>query len=199
VRILTSNLKGSGIAAELPWLAAILKHVPIEKVKELFRGHDILMKYGREARAKSKSAEDDKSIFSTASKEAEKEGGHLDELDVQYESQGLLVAGADTTAVSMTYLVWAVLLHPRWQAELEKEVGTLSPDANDEELERLPILNAVIEETLRLYGAAPGALPRTVPKGGAKMMDYHLPEGTTVTTQSYTLHRDSESFPNAEK
>jgi cytochrome P450 len=197
IRILQSNMKGSGIAAELPWwLVPLLKYIPLESIKELFRGNDLLIRYGLEARRKSKAAQNDKTIFSTVNKEAEKEGGHLDETDVQLESQGLLVAGSDTTAVSLTYLVWAVLSHPHWQVQLEEEVASLPPGFTDEDLEKLPVLNAVIEETLRLYGAAPGGLPRIVPNGGAHMMDHYLPAGTTVTTQAYTLHRDRTLFPN---
>src|SRR5262249_20309265 len=151
VRILQSSLKGSGIGAELSWVNPLLKYIPSKSLKELFRGNDILVKYGLEARRKSKTAQDDRTIFSTASKEAEKEGSLLDELDVQLESQGLMVAGSDTTAVSLTYLVWAVLRNREWQVELEEEVASLPADFGEEDLEKLPVLNAIIEETLRLY------------------------------------------------
>ncbi|KAL6796946.1 sterigmatocystin biosynthesis P450 monooxygenase [Trichoderma sp. SZMC 28012] len=200
IRILQSNMKGSGIAAELPWwIPPLLKCIPVEGIRELFRGNDILIKYGLEARRKSKAAGNDRSIFSAVNKEAQTEGGRLDETDVQYESQGLLVAGSDTTAVTMTYLVWAVLSHPQWQAKLEQEVAELRPEFSEEDLEKLPVLNGIIEETLRLYGAAPGGLPRIVPKGGAHMMGHYIPAGTTVTTQAFTLHRDSNLFRNPER
>jgi cytochrome P450 len=176
-----------------------LKPLPLIALKEVFCGNDYLMNYGQEARRISKGSQDDKSIFSFVNKEAEKEGGHLDETDVLLESQALLVAGSDTTAISRTYLVWAVLSHPTWQRELEDEVGALQPDFTDADLEKLPVLSAVIGETLRLYGAAPGGLPRVVPEGGARMNGYHLPAGTTVSTQSYTLHRNAELFPQPYK
>jgi cytochrome P450 len=200
IRILQSNMKGSGIAVELPWwLISLLKRVPLKSISELFSGNDILMQYGLEARRKSKTSQDERTIFATVNKEAEKEGGHLDEVDVQYESQGLLVAGSDTTAVTLTYLIWAVLSHPNWQAQLEDELASIPANFGDEYLEKLPVLNAIIEETLRLYGAAPGGLPRMVPKGGVHMMGHYLPAGTTVTTQAYTLHRDSGLFPHPNK
>lgn len=147
----------------------------------------------------SKNSKDDKTIFASVNAEAEKEGGLMDEIDAVVEAQGLLVAGSDTTAISLTYLVWAVLSNPRWQAELENEVGALRPGFTEADLESLPVLNAVIEETLRLYGAAPGSLPRIVPPGGAYMGDYFVPEGATVTTQSYTLHRDPAQYPDPDK
>jgi cytochrome P450 len=98
--------------------------------------------------------------------------------------------------VTLTYLVWAVLKRPQLQAALEEEVAALSPELLPEELQRAPLLNSIIDEALRLYGAAPGLLPRTVPEGGATLEGHFVPAGTTVTTQAYTLHRDPEIFPN---
>jgi cytochrome P450 len=68
-------------------------------------------------------------------------------------------------------------------------------DYGDPDLEKLPLLNAVVEETLRLYGAAPAGLPRSVPSGGVTIVDQVIPAGTTVTTQAYTYHRDPALFP----
>jgi cytochrome P450 len=114
---------------------------------------------------------------------------------VHLEASGLIIAGTDTTSVTLTYLVWAVLSQPTLQAELEHEVAALTSDYGDTDLEKLPLLNAVIEETLRLYGAAPAGLPRSVPPGGVTIDGQVIPAGTTVTTQAYTYHRDPELFP----
>lgn len=38
-----------------------------------------------------------------------------------------------------------------------------------------PLLNAVIMEALRLYGAAPGGLPRDTPESGAMSSGYFIP------------------------
>ena len=196
IRVLQAALKGGGIGAELPWIRAILKFVPLKALQETFRGNDFLLKYGLESRQMSEASGDDRTIFASANKEAQESGGAMDELDVLTEAQNLLVAGSDTTAVTLTYLVWAVLKHPYWQTELEREVGALPESYGEGDLETLPILNAIIEETLRLYGAAPGGLPRIVPRGGTQLGQYMVPEGTIVTTQSYTLHRDPTQFPD---
>ncbi|GAB1315575.1 hypothetical protein MFIFM68171_05785 [Madurella fahalii] len=110
-----------------------------------------------------------------------------------------IVAGSDTTSNTLTFLIWAVCRHPSVRAALLKELATLPSEGfGDQELKELPYLNAVIEETLRLYGAAPSALPRVVPPGGACLAGYWLGEGTTVSSQAYTLHRDPETFPQPE-
>lgn len=66
----------------------------------------------------------------------------------------------------------------------------------DADVEKLPLLNAIIEETMRLYGAAPGMLPRVVPAGGVDMGGYFISQGSTVTTHAYSMHRDPEMFPD---
>lgn len=114
--------------------------------------------------------------------------------DVREEAGNLIIAGSDTTAVTLTYLVWAVLKDPALQARLEEEVAGLGDQLDMTELEKAPLLNSVIEETLRLYGAAPGALPRIVPNQGMVVAGHQLPAGTEVSTQAYTLHRDPRVF-----
>jgi cytochrome P450 len=118
----------------------------------------------------------------------------LTDKDIREEAGNLIVAGSDTTAVTLTYLIWAVLKQPDLQARLEDEVANLSNELNTAELEAALVLNSVIEETLRLYGAAPGALPRTVPSQGTTIGGYHIPGGVEISTQAYTNHRDPSAF-----
>lgn len=115
---------------------------------------------------------------------------------IRLEAGNLIVAGSDTTAVTLTYLIWAVLKDPALQRDIEAEVAGLSPDLGLDELKCATLLNSAIEEALRLYGAAPGSLPRVVPRGGTTINGYTIPGGIVVSTQSYTMHRDASIFPN---
>ena len=63
-------------------------------------------------------------------------------------------------------------------------------------IDRLPLLNAVLYETLRLHAAAPNRQPRVVPPGGLVLHGYYIPPGTTVSSNAYTLHRSDEGFAN---
>ncbi|KAI6778855.1 uncharacterized protein J7T54_000511 [Emericellopsis cladophorae] len=110
-------------------------------------------------------------------------------------AQTYIIAGTDTTAITMTYLTWAVCRRPSIQAKLVEELRTLPVHFADVHLRELPYLQCVIEETLRLYAAVPGGLPRIVPPGGAELVGHHLAQGTVVSGQAYTLHRDSTIFP----
>lgn len=116
------------------------------------------------------------------------------------EAQTYIVAGSETASLTMTFLVWAVCKDPAIQAKLVAELRQLPDDHyGDADLQRLPYLNQVIEETLRRHAVGPSALPRLVPVGGATLAGYYLPGGATVCTQAYSLHRNEVIFPEPER
>ncbi|CAI7678314.1 unnamed protein product [Penicillium pancosmium] len=124
--------------------------------------------------------------------------GSLTEAEIRLEAGGYIVAGSDTSAISLTYLVWAVSKSHYIRDSLVAEIATLPDDFTDEDLRVLSYTRRVIDETLRLYPAVPGALPRAVPPEGAKLVNHFIPGGVTVSTQVYSLHRDPKIFPNPE-
>ncbi|KAK3680333.1 hypothetical protein LTR37_021332 [Vermiconidia calcicola] len=193
IRTLQKALMGSGIGVELPLVRWVGSRLPLQSCREMFAVNETLLSYGNVAVANMKTAQAHTNIFANMMAEAEK-GERLDDEDVRMEAQNLIVAGTDTTSITLTYLIWAVLLRPELQHRVEAEIKTLPENFCDSDVEQLQLLTAVIEETLRLYGAAPGGLPRIVPIGGTVMNDVFLPGGTTVTTQAYTYHRDPKLF-----
>lgn len=181
-------------------LRSFFRALPFRQAQEMFNADAMLSEYAAVAVRNSKNIGTRSNIFHTMISEAEGgENTQLTDLDVKLEASNLIVAGSDTTGITLTYLTWAVLQRPKLQAAIEEEVATLQGNVSDAELERLPLLNAAIEETLRLYGAAPGGLPRIVPSGGATLGDHYLPAGVTVTTQGWSLHRDPNNFLDPER
>lgn len=192
----------NGISQELPWIKAagwLLKYIPMGNLRNPFRDHNALQEQaGQLVESLKDGNSGTKNIFTDVAAAAEK-GEKLSLKDVPVESVGLLIASTDTTAITLAFLIWAVLSRPDLRRELEDEVDTLSDEFTEADVEKLPLLNAVIEETLRLYGAAPANLPRMVPEGGATLCGYYLPQGTTVHTQAYSFHRDADFFPIPEE
>ncbi|WDK22095.1 cytochrome P450 [Colletotrichum graminicola] len=185
---------------EFPLLYSVSRHIPIRSVQWILNAAASVRSYGRRAVENLRKHRDNKSnIFAAALAECEAdEKGNLTDEDIILEAGNFILAGADTTGSTLAYLVWAVLKRPELQARLEAEVSAIDEDSvfDDASLEKCKLLNAVIEETLRLYGSVPGNLPRVVPAKGATFGGYHIPGGLEVETQAYTLHRDPKVWPN---
>ncbi|CAH0045042.1 unnamed protein product [Clonostachys solani] len=199
IQVLEAAALGATLQYELPGILGLLRRIPIPKLNLLVTAPNLVHRYGEAAVLNLRCHSDNRAnLFATmlAQSEAAAEKFELTDDDVRKEASNFILAGADTTAITLTYLVWAVLKRPDLQARIEEEVSTLGPAPSDEALEQLPLLNAVIEETLRLYGAVPGNLPRVVPEGGVSLGGYAVPEGIEVETQAYSLHRDPNVFPD---
>ncbi|KAJ6183695.1 hypothetical protein N7519_004996 [Penicillium mononematosum] len=121
-----------------------------------------------------------------------------------------LVAGHETTGITFTYMMWELSQHPDLQDELRKELLTLSPpfrypDTDGEKtlpspsaIDALPMLDAMVRETLRLHSPAPSQLPRVTPttEKGTSLHGYdNIPGGVRVSSTAYSLHRISEVYP----
>lgn len=119
----------------------------------------------------------------------------LPQLDVAAECLDHMAAGIDTTGDGLCFLMWE-LSQPssmRYQRRLQDELRA-NPGAG---LDRLPFLEAVIMEALRVFPPIPMSLPRHVPRGGRAIDGYFLPQGTIVSCQAYSVHRiDQAVFPD---
>ena len=189
---------GNMVAYSMPNLYAVLKYIPIPQVQNMFIAHDKLLARGDEAIVNSRANSNMKNVFASVLAQDEKDGG-LTEDDIRAEVGSFIVAGSETTSNTLTYAIWAVLSDPALQRALEEEVAGVPEPLSDSKLERLEILNAVLQEALRLYMAVPGPQPRVVPRGGSEMGGHFFPEGTILTTQAYTLHRDASAFTHPDR
>ena len=116
----------------------------------------------------------------------------------------MVFAGAETTAISLSAVFFYLLRNPRvyrnLMAELDEAVQS-GLIANREqgivtwsESQKLPYLDAVVQESFRLYPAAGLLLERIVPRQGIDILDEHIPGGTVVGCNAWVLHRRPEIF-----
>ncbi|EFX04406.1 serine/threonine-protein kinase [Grosmannia clavigera kw1407] len=127
----------------------------------------------------------------------------FDLLDAAAESLDHMAAGIDTTGDGLCFLMWE-LSQPRslsFQKRLRHELraNATSPSPSPVALDRLPFLDAVIQEGLRCFPAIPMSLPRVVPgrAWGVARGSYFVPVGTVVSSQPYSVHRlDTAVFPD---
>jgi hypothetical protein len=127
-------------------------------------------------------------------------------------------AGHETSAIALTYLYWEMSKNPALQEQLAQEVLTLSPPIrwplptgsdpanafklpDPKQIDALPLLNAIVMETLRLHSPIPGIEPRISPHipGGSTLGSYSgIPGGVRVSSMPYTLHRNPSVYPSPE-
>ncbi|EXF84646.1 cytochrome P450 [Colletotrichum fioriniae PJ7] len=119
----------------------------------------------------------------------------MDATDIAAECTDHMVAGIDTTGDSLCFLMWE-LSQPASlgiQRKLQEEIR----DNPDVSFDKLSYLDAVVQEGLRCYPAIPMSLPRVVPPGGKTVDGYFVSEGTIVSSQAYSVHRNNDAvFPN---
>ncbi|KAL2829312.1 cytochrome P450 monooxygenase [Aspergillus pseudoustus] len=119
-------------------------------------------------------------------------------------------AGFDTSAVTLTYIVYELSKRPDLQAALRSELRSLTAPLSYasaphippfKDLDALPLLQAITQETLRRYPALPGSEPRVTPSRGCTLGpndEYQVPGNVRVSAQVYSVHRNAEVFPEPE-
>ncbi|KAN0096812.1 putative cytochrome P450 [Hyaloscypha variabilis] len=142
-------------------------------------------------------------------------------LTVASELMDHIFAGTDTTSWTLAYLMHELSQRPDLQSSLRTELLSLSPpliyipstttqnSMTESELplsrsvDSLPLLDAILMETLRLRPSVPGSQPRITPPSDPRSLisicGYtNIPAGTRVSAQAYSLHRNTDVFPDPE-
>ncbi|XP_023219749.1 cytochrome P450 3A8-like isoform X1 [Centruroides sculpturatus] len=112
------------------------------------------------------------------------------------------IAGHDTTTTVLTYFCYQMALNPKLQEKLLREIDETWQqygDINFDILSKMPYLDAVLNETLRIQNPAVmltrvAAEDYILPNTGIK-----IKKGISVVMPVYGMHHDSEWFPEPEK
>lgn len=129
----------------------------------------------------------------------EEGGGTFSDPDLRDQAVTLFFAGHETTANAVAWTWWLLDAHPACEARLAAEVAaTLGGGVPDlAQLARMPYLDAVLAESLRLMPPAwiiGREATERVTIGGRI-----LPAGTTVLMSQWVVHRDPRWFPDPEQ
>lgn len=119
---------------------------------------------------------------------------------VQNMVSSTISAGFDTTAFTMTTIIYCLLKNPctftKLQAELEDAVarGQLSNPPTYTEADKLKYLTAAMKEAMRCYPFLALLLERVVPAHGATVAGTWLPGGTVIGCHPTIVNHDRECF-----
>ena len=122
-------------------------------------------------------------------------GGRLTAAQVRDHLLTLFVAGHETVANALAWGFYLLAQHPpvavKLLAELDTQLHGAPPTAAD--LDRLPYLEQVTKEILRIYPPAT-SLFRTA-REGFTWQGYTFPAGATIMYSPYVSHHIPEQFP----
>ncbi|KAL7628533.1 hypothetical protein AAE478_000048 [Parahypoxylon ruwenzoriense] len=110
-----------------------------------------------------------------------------------------ILAGADTIAITLRAIFYYALKHPSVFEKLEQEIiaAGVPPEKpfSFHDARKLPYLDAVIREAMRIHPAVPMILERYVPQEGLHLPDGRfIPSGSITGMTPYIIHRNQSLF-----
>jgi cytochrome P450 len=121
-------------------------------------------------------------------------GEKLKDSELRDELMTLMLAGHETTATAIAWSLYWVHRYPEVKAKLQAEIASLGANPQPMELAKLPYLDAVCKETLRIYPVAMLTFPRVVQEP-MELMGYKLEVGQVLMGCIYLLHQRSDIYP----
>ena len=106
-----------------------------------------------------------------------------------------VIAGTETTAITLRAAVYFLAINRIAQKNLHSELSEFEEAFRWKTCHKLPYLDAVVKETLRLHPAIGLSLERVVPEGGVLLPDNrYVPEGTVIGMNPCVLQQDESTF-----
>lgn len=127
--------------------------------------------------------------------------GEINEDNVLYIVENINVAAIETTLWSIEWGIAELVNHPEVQRKLRHELDTvLGPGAQVTEPDtyKLPYLQAVVKETLRLRMAIPLLVPH-MNLNDAKLGGYDIPAESKILVNAWWLANNPASWKNPEE
>src|SRR5207248_2022617 len=121
-------------------------------------------------------------------------GQQLTDGELVGHAMTLFLAAFETTANTLSWTLFLLAQHPDVLADLLDELAFLGGDAPAmHRLDRLPLLDNVLKETMRLLPAIP--FSRRIATTDCLLGPYHVPQGSRVLFSHYITHHMPELYP----
>jgi cytochrome P450 len=126
-------------------------------------------------------------------------GAPFDGSALRDETKTLFVAGFETTATALTWVLYLLARHhdaaARWHEELDRVLAGRPPDWPD--FERLPVTRAILDEALRLYPPV-YSLPREC-AAEDELGGHRIRPGTIMLVSIFGIHRSPSLWPEPDQ
>lgn len=119
---------------------------------------------------------------------------------IKDETLNILLAGRDTTASTLTSVVYLLAMHPEFLTRLREEIISkvgLTRRPTYDDIREMKYLRAVLNETLRLFPAVPFDVRENVHDTTLTSPEHEkkplfIPRGTTICYSVFLMHRRTD-------
>ena len=153
--------------------------------------------FGKELAARRVRPDGGDDILSLMVASRKEDGSAFDDDELLEQVASLIGAGHETTASALTWALYHIYRDARVRARLLEELSGNAAPGDPEAVARLPYLDAVCSEALRLNPVAP-LVGRTL-RQGLTLEGYDLPAGVSVGIGIVNVHRRPELYPQPEQ
>jgi len=122
------------------------------------------------------------------------DGSPMSAREIRDQLLTLLVAGHETTAISLAWATHEVYRRPDILQKIREELAPLGPDPDPDSLARLPYVGAVCDESLRFRTIVPDVLRQL--DAPFEFGGYRVPAGAAVAVAIEAIHRDPAIYPD---
>jgi cytochrome P450 family 110 len=128
----------------------------------------------------------------------DEDGNSMTDVEIRDELMTLLLAGHETTATALAWALYWIHKRPDVRERLLEEIAELGANPDPMSVVKLPYLNAVYQETLRIYPVAMITFLRTLNRP-MTIAGYDLPAETVLAPCIYLTHRREDLYPKADR
>ncbi|KAF4545568.1 Cytochrome P450 [Lasiodiplodia theobromae] len=117
------------------------------------------------------------------------------------DARAVVIAGSDTTATTLTHILFYLCKHPEVQKKLQTKLDVVMPNREwtFESAKSVSYVDDIINEALRLKPALLTGGYRTTPPHGIVVDGVHIPGNTNVFVPVQLIQTDSRYHPQADE
>lgn len=118
-------------------------------------------------------------------------------LKLQADARTIIIAGSDTVAAILSHIFYVLGTHLEHMVKLREELQQLiysDGKFEHQKIHQADHLNAIINETLRLYPVPPTTITRKTLPEGITIEGTWIPGNMHVWTPQYVIWRSSDAF-----
>ncbi|KAI9322776.1 cytochrome P450 [Dichotomocladium elegans] len=203
MRIIDEGMKMAGAAEDISTFIPAFKLFDVLFQKE--RKHKDLIENKRNPHFRSiikDSIDSGKECLLKSLVDYQEKANEVDEDMILVTINDIVAAGADTTAITLSWFLVILCHHPELQQRLRDEVDDFIKKNKRypvfADRDSFPLLISVQKECMRLRPTTSFGLLHEATED-LRVRDYFIPKGTTLVSSMYGMHHNEDIYPNADQ